>query len=137
MATMNHDPLATVNAWQAAVNARDAERLIELSASDIELVGPRGSARGGELLRQWLERAGLHLTTRRAWVFDDTVVCAQHGAWSDVETGEPRGEAEVASVFKVAAGRVTLYARYDALEQAFAAAGIEKNDPRINANTDE
>ncbi len=125
---MHHDPLTTVTAWLEAANARDAERLIALSDAEVELAGPRGSARGSELLRDWLQRAGLHLTSTRSWVAGDTVVIEQHGVWRDVDTGAPRGEADLASVFRVENNRVTYYARYDLLDQALAAAGVE---PRI------
>jgi hypothetical protein len=56
---MAQDPLEIVDAWVAAVNERDAERLVSLSDPQIELVGPRGSGSGQQLLRDWLARAEL------------------------------------------------------------------------------
>jgi hypothetical protein len=53
------DPVEVVQAWVAAANAGDAERLVALSAPDIEVVGPRGIGAGHRLLREWLARAGL------------------------------------------------------------------------------
>lgn len=122
---MHHDALTIVTAWQSAANDRDAGRLLGLSDVDIELVGPRGSSRGRELLREWLQRAGLHLATHRAWVSGSTVVLEQHGVWRAVDTGEQRGEAEVASVFGTANGLVIYFARYDHLDDALAAAGLD------------
>jgi len=60
--TMQHaDPVAIVQAWQEAANAQDADRLVEVSDPHIEVVGPRGSGFGHQLLRDWIARAGLTL----------------------------------------------------------------------------
>ena len=58
--------LRVAHAWQDAANAQDIPRLLELSAPDIEIIGPRGSGFGHQLLKEWLARAGLTLTTQRA-----------------------------------------------------------------------
>ncbi|HJT76825.1 MAG TPA: nuclear transport factor 2 family protein, partial [Gemmataceae bacterium] len=81
------NPLAVVRAWQEAANRQDAERLVELSTPDVEVVGPRGSGHGHQLLRDWLGRAGLTLETRRAFTRGDAVVLAQHGVWRSAATG--------------------------------------------------
>src|SRR5260221_14398400 len=49
--------LDNVLAWQAAVNAQDLNALLEHSAPDIAVVGPRGTGMGHQLLREWLSRA--------------------------------------------------------------------------------
>ena len=121
-------PLAIVQAWQDAVNARDVARLLELSDPDIEVVGPRGSGRGHQLLRDWLGRAGLRLETRRVFVRGNVVVLAQHGVWRSVETGEVTGEADIASRFRVGGRRVVLFARHDSLDAALAEAGLDDSD---------
>jgi hypothetical protein len=124
---MEPNPVATVQEWQAAVNAQDRERLLELSASDIEIVGPRGSGFGHQLLSDWLERAGLSIVARRSFARADSVVVEQHGAWRSPQTGEV-GEAEMAAHFRVAAGQVGYFARYDSLEAALDAAGLSAAD---------
>ncbi len=65
--------LNSVLAWQAAVNAQDLDGLLEHSAPDIAVAGPRGTGVGHQVLREWLARAGLTLTTTRAFVRGDTV----------------------------------------------------------------
>jgi hypothetical protein len=115
-------PLPVVHAWQEAANQRDIERLMELSDPDIEIVGPRGSSRGREVLRDWVERAGVTLQTYRAFVGGETVVLAQHGAW---QTG---GERDIATRFRVDDGRVVQIERYDTLEEALQAAGLDSQD---------
>lgn len=120
-------PVATVEAWHAAVNEQDRERLLALSAGDIEIVGPRGSGFGHQLLSDWLERAGLSIETRRIFARGDSVVAEQHGVWRSPQTGEV-GEASIASHFRVAGGRVSYFARYDSLEAALGAAGLSAAD---------
>ena len=53
---------------------------------------------------------------------------AQRGRWRSPESGDPLGEAEVASHFRVQRGRIIHYARYDALDEALRAAGREPGD---------
>jgi hypothetical protein len=124
----NNDPVAVVQAWQEAANAQNIERLVELSDANIEIVGPRGSGYGHQLLRDWLARAGLTLTSLRTFARDDVVVVAQHGVWRSVETGEVQGEAELASLFRVDGQRVIQFARYDSLDAALEAGGLTKAD---------
>jgi O-acetyl-ADP-ribose deacetylase (regulator of RNase III) len=116
-------PVDVVRAWLAASNAADAERLVELSAPDIEIIGPRGTARGHDVLRQWLARAGARFDAERVFSAGDRVVVEQHGVWQTPD-GQPRGEAQLASRFVVRASRVQLVQRYDSLDEALAHAGL-------------
>ncbi len=126
---MQHpSPVAIVQAWQDAANSQNTERLLELSHPNIELIGPRGSARGHQVLRDWLSRAGLKLETLRMFARDNIVVVAQHGVWRAVETGEVSGEADVASRFRVDGQQIVQVARYDSLDVALAEAGLEYAD---------
>lgn len=118
----------TATAWQEAVNARDEALLLTLSHPDIEMVGPRGTAKGHAVLLTWLEQAGLTLETRRVFARADAVVFAQIGVWRALETGEPQGEAEVASSFVVQNGQVAEIARYDTVGEALARAGLSEAD---------
>ena len=122
------DALRVVREWQEATNSRDLARLRAVSAAEIAIVGPRGVGRGFALLADWLGRAGLTLTTQRSFVRGEAVVMEQQGVWSAVESGEERGAALVASAFRVAAGRVVWYARYDTLDAALAAVALTAAD---------
>jgi len=114
----------TAAAWQQAANDQDNERLLSLSDPNIEVVGPRGSGYGHQLLRDWLSRAGLTLTTLRAFASGGKVVLAQHGVWRSLESEAVTGERDVASRFDVDGGRVVRFARYDSLDEALGAAGL-------------
>ena len=122
------DTVATVQAWQDAASKPDIERLIALSDSNIEIVGPRGSGFGHQLLRDWIARAGLQMTTLRAFVRDSLVVVEQQAIWHNVETGEKARESIIASQFVVENNRVKQFARYDNLETAFKQSGLSLAD---------
>lgn len=126
----DQDAVALVQAWQDAANRQDVERLLALSDANIEIVGPRGSGFGHQLIRDWLARAGLTLETQRVFMRDNVVVMAQHGVWRSAETGAITGEAELATRFRVQDGRIVQFARHDQLETALAEAGLSAADER-------
>ena len=122
------DALTTVQAWQDAASKPDIECLIELSDLNIEIVGPRGSGFGHQLLRDWIARAGLQMTTLRAFVRDSLVVVEQQAVWHNVETGEKVSESVIASQFRVENNRVKQFARYENLDTAFKQSGLSLAD---------
>jgi hypothetical protein len=101
---------------------------VALADPNIEIVGPRGSGFGQQLLRDWLARAGLTLTTERIFARDERVVLAQRGVWRSQETGAVTGEREPASYFHVTEAHVAKFARFDTLDAALAAAGLAPSD---------
>ncbi len=121
---MELDSVAVVLAWQDAVSGQDVDRVLEFSAMDVEVRGPRGSGYGHQVLREWLAGTRLNLETQRIFARDETVVVAQHGIWRSPETREVIGESDVASLFKVEMGKVTKYARYDELGMALNETGL-------------
>jgi hypothetical protein len=123
-----NDSLDVVHAWLAAVNSRDYDGVMNTSDENIEIVGPRGSGYGHELLREWLDHSRVTLESLRIFVRGDAVVIAQHGIWRSTENNEIIGEADVASSFLVEQGRVVRYARYDDLDEALQKAGVEYGD---------
>lgn len=128
---MSTTAITLVQAWQNAANERDAARLVALSSPDIELIGPRGSARGHTVLRDWLERAGAHLATQRTFARGGVVVVAQRATWRSLDTGDALGEASVASCFHVANELVARVGRYDTLGGALAAGGLGYADEQF------
>jgi hypothetical protein len=124
----NQTPINVVRAWEQAVNKLAIDRVLELSHPEIEIVGPRGIARGRDVLKDWLSRAGLTLETRRSFTRDEAVVNDQQGVWRDVESGGVVGEAAVASHYKVENGQVTYVARYEALDKALGEASLSVED---------
>ena len=74
-----------VMAWHAALNAGEVERLVSLSAPDVEVGGPRGSGRGIDLLRDWVARAGVVLEPSHVSGSDGTFVVEQRARWRGEE----------------------------------------------------
>jgi hypothetical protein len=120
--------LDVVQTWLNALNNRNDEDVIRSSDPDIEIVGPRGSGFGHQLLQDWLNQAHMSLESLCTFARDDRVVVAQHAVWRSVESGDVIGEADVASQFRVKGGRVTQYARYDSLDEALEAARLNDAD---------
>jgi ketosteroid isomerase-like protein len=101
------DPEQTVRAWHQALNAGELDRLLALSATDVEVGGPRGNEHGRDLLRDWFGRAEIRLEPISLQTQGAAVVVEQDARWLD--DTEPQ---RVASVFRVRDGLVTSVIRY-------------------------
>lgn len=112
----------TVIAWHTALNEGDLDALVALCTDDVEVGGPNGVTRGAEVLREWYERAGLHLHLQAFLQRREVVVVTQEAVWvSDPETIH-----QVASVFRVQAGLIASVVRFEDLEAALSAAGMDR-----------
>ena len=121
--------LAVVQEWLDAVNRGDSRRVESLSAEDVEVVGPRGSARGRRVLAEWMARAGFSAEADR-WFCgaDGSIVVTQRARWVDPVTGAEQGRAAVASQFRVEGGGIVRFQRHDDLPAALTAAGLNTAD---------
>jgi len=121
--------LAVAVGWLSAVNQQDTAKITDLSAADIEIVGPRGSAHGRAVLTDWLARAGFTASTLR-WFCgaNGHVVVEQDARWSDLATKAEQGRARVASRFVIHGETVAAYQRHDTLDAALTAAGLTAAD---------
>ncbi|HEX2323756.1 MAG TPA: nuclear transport factor 2 family protein [Chloroflexota bacterium] len=117
-----------VAGFHQALNGGDVERLVGLAREDVELVGPRGTARGVELLREWVGRAGITLTPRRTFARGQTVVVEEDASWRDPHTGEAQEAQVVATAFDLREGRIARISRLPDLKSALRAAGMEARD---------
>lgn len=127
---MTTGALAIVEAWQEAVNVGAAARVGELSADQIEVLGPRGAGlMASEELGAWMIRSGF-LATPVRWFCGagGNIVVEQAARWRDRESGAEQGSAVVASHFQVGGGVVARVGRHDDVAAALAAAGLEKSD---------
>lgn len=126
---MAQGSLAVAVGWLSAVNQQDTAKITGLSAEDVEIVGPRGSARGRAVLTDWLARAGFTASTLR-WFCGagGHVVVEQDARWSDPATKAEQGRARVASRFVIRGETVAAYQRHDTLDAALRAAGLTAAD---------
>ena len=117
-----------VLAWHEALNAGDAERLAALAHPEVEIGGPRGSARGRQVLKDWVARANVSLEPLRSFQRGGTVVVEEAATWRDAQTGESVGTATVGTVFTLDGGLVAGIFRHDGLEYALRSAGLDASD---------
>jgi hypothetical protein len=124
---LKRDRFEIVRAWHEAVNRGDADAVVALCDDDVEVGGPRGSARGSAVLRDWLGRAGIRLEPRRWFGSPAGLVVEQVAVWRGPD-GEFTDPAMIASSFTVEEGRVKRTVRYDSLSDALAATGLTMTD---------
>jgi ketosteroid isomerase-like protein len=114
-----------VHDWHEALNGGDADQLAELSHTDVQVGGPRGSGHGTRLLREWVDQANIRLEPRRFFHRAETVVVEEEAEWRSAQTGEVTGNQTVGSVFVVRDGRVARVMRYDDPAGALQAAKLD------------
>ena len=120
-------PIEVVHAWLVAVNALDIPGVMAWSTGDVEVTGPRGTSRGQPALREWVERARLHLETQRSFASGDRIVLWQRATWRDPH-GLVVAETDVANRFVVSGDRISTIVRYDVLEPALEDARLTASD---------
>ncbi|HET7273020.1 MAG TPA: nuclear transport factor 2 family protein [Rubrobacter sp.] len=119
--------IQVVTAWHDALNYGDVEHLLELPHPDVEVGGPRGTGHGAPLLREWVDRASVHLEPRRIFHEADTMVVEQEAEWRTPESGESNGAQTVVSVFVVRDGLVASVVRYPDVAEALRAANLDES----------
>jgi mannose-6-phosphate isomerase-like protein (cupin superfamily) len=123
--------LSLVRAWHDAVNGGEIDRLAELLDDDVEFGGPRGSGRGATVVLDWARHSGIHLEPYRWFQRGNDVVVEEIATWQLPDAGELAPPSDVSTHFKVRNDLVRRVMRYDTLQEALAAAGLnESNDAR-------
>ncbi len=122
---MNAPELHVVEAWHEALNDGAVDRLVEQSHPEVEVGGPRGTGRGAQLLREWVERANIYLEPRRVFHHADTVIVEQWAQWRSTDTGQIICGQIVGSVFVVHDGQVNRVVRYPDLKGALGATDLD------------
>ena len=118
--------VSVVMAFERAVNAGDADQVVGLAVQNVEVGGPRGRGHGRELLREWVERAGIHLRTRRIFQREGVIVADQDARWGG--DGDDAEEHTIATEFVVRDGRIEAVIRHDDVDTALSAAGLHAAD---------
>ncbi|OBJ47561.1 nuclear transport factor 2 family protein [Mycobacterium sp. 1423905.2] len=116
---MTTSEMATVLAWQDALNAKDLATLVALSSDDIEIGDAHGAAQGHEALRNWAQSQSVTAEVGRIYVHDGVVV---------VEQKINEGAATSASAFRVVRDHVTSVFRHESLESALSATDLTESD---------
>lgn len=126
--TSHDQSIDTISAWHDALNTADLARLLALTHPDVELAGPRGSASGVTLVRDWATQSGITLDPHRWFAHGDTVVVAQTAHWPDPESGTLGPPHQIATAFTLRDGLVSRIARHPDLPTALAATTLTQSD---------
>jgi hypothetical protein len=126
--------LSIVDGWHRALATGDADAVLGLSAPDVVVSGPRGSAQGHGVLREWVGASGASLEPLR-WFCGagGDVVVAQRASWRD-GAGGATVPLQLATRFVVSEGRIARIERHGALADALLAAGLTGAD-EVRAET--
>ena len=126
--TNNNAMIDNADRWIACCNVRDLEGLSEITAEELEVHGPKGTATIDKTgLKEWMERAKLKLETFEHYTRDNKVVMGQHGTWLHTD-GTIKGEQDVYTVLVFDGEKVSALGRFDDKEQAFDVTGLEEGD---------
>lgn len=120
--------LAVVEAWHRSLAAGDVDRLVRLSSSEVAIGGPRGIARGHDVLRAWAEGAGVGLEPRRWFCGPGGDVVVAQGATWPADDGGRTPPIAVATRFGVREGLIERIDRFEELGAALAAARLGAAD---------
>jgi hypothetical protein len=121
MRRMDPTVRAAVDEWHASVNSGDPGRSASAVGDPVVVLGPRGAGRiTPEEFADWVGRSGIRLIPR-AWhaVGDRLVVVEEDASWPASD-----GPTRVATVFRVAGGKVTASLRLPDLRSALEIAAI-------------
>ena len=121
--------------WIVALNAQNADRLVELAAPDVEFATPRGVQRGLEVLRSFVARqsygTALWVEIDRVFVGPDVAVVSGRDEYRSTETGERMDASTSATVFRLRDGLVVRLSMHDRLEAALAEAGLDAEEHAV------
>ncbi|MGI2328608.1 nuclear transport factor 2 family protein [Planococcus sp. YIM B11945] len=115
--------IQTADVWVDRVNARDVKGVLQVSDHNIEMRGPGGGGFGHDLLAQWMERAGVTLTTITRYANDHCVLYEQEGVWENED-----GHVIVYTFMEIKGGKVTRLERFDNIDDAFSTSGLSEKD---------
>jgi ketosteroid isomerase-like protein len=118
---MTTSEIATVLAWQDALNEQDFDTLMALSSDDIEIGDVTGAAQGHDALLEWAQSADIKAELGRMYVHDGVVVVEQ-------QVTSAAGDTTAAAAFRVVHDHITSVFRHPDLASALAATELTDKD---------
>ena len=109
--------------WTRKVNERDIKGVLEVSDPHIELVGPRGTAEGHDILEQWIKESGIKMETKGHYAKGNEVICVQKATWEN-----QNGHVTIYTFMEIKNGKVHRLGRYDTLDDAFGQCQLSEED---------
>lgn len=117
------DKIKIAEQWTRKVNERDIKGVLEVSDPHIELIGPRGSAEGHDILRQWVEESGIKMETLDYYAKGNEVICVQRATWEN-----QNGHVMIYTFMDIRNKKVHRLGRYDTLDDAFGQCQLSEED---------
>ena len=107
-----------VEKWHEALNQGNVEEMAALVHPDVEIVGPRGSTQGVQMMREWFVRANVRLVPVAYFAngqtsHGHTLVVQENGEWIDPATGDMQSSLPVVTIFCITDQRITRIVRCD------------------------
>jgi ketosteroid isomerase-like protein len=121
---MTTSEIATVLAWQDALNASDIDTLLALSSDDIDVGDAHGAGQGLDALRNWAAAHPQIAEVGRMFVHDGIVVVELKITGPD----DAGANTSAAVAFRVVHDHVTSVFRHDDLDSALAATDLTEAD---------
>ena len=121
-------PLEIVQAWHEALNRGDVDAMMALLDQNVVMGGPRGTANGSTIVREWFGRANVRLHPLAYFARGQSIVVEEKGEWLDPNNGQVVGSQPVATHFTVEYGLITRIMRHDQLTTAMSEAGLTTSD---------
>lgn len=113
--------------WHDLLNKGEIEEVKKLAHEDIKIGGPKGITQGKEVLGEWFQRAKVTLHPEKYYRHKNIILVEELGKWHS-ETGEVVGSHTVFSVFEIVNNKIASIMRYDDLNSALEASGLNKSD---------
>jgi ketosteroid isomerase-like protein len=127
---MRMDAIRVVMAWHRAVNAGDPDEMTRWVSPDVEVAGPRGTAHGITMVKDWITRSGIRLEPRQVYHRGDKVIVQQAARWPDPDQGDDALTPPVSAftAFQIRDRQITRIARTDSLPAALEVVGLSEDD---------
>ena len=122
--------LIVVAKWQQLMNERNVVKILELTEETIEIVGPKGSVCGRQSFVDWIQYAGLTLTTLKSYVNEDKLVLKQHALLKD-DAGQIKKESIVYTYIIMKNGKVASLTYFYNSQEAEESSGISLQNETI------
>ena len=102
--------------WHVAVNNGDAATAAAACTEDVVVGGPRGDATGRDVMKDWVEHAGVKLMPRDCYDVPGGIVVAQDAQWDNDRSGA--APVTVFSTFGLRDGSISSIHRFSTLDEA-------------------
>jgi hypothetical protein len=114
--------------WHEALNMKHKRGLAELVTKNVKMSGPKGDVEGVNIMLEWMDRANITLEPKRYFQSGEIIIVEELAVWQEGGTEKEINSAKAASVFVLDDGRIASIQRFDNLNKAFEATGLNERN---------